>query len=59
MNGFKTLIFGSQFIVIGVFLGLRSDTSVFIMDRLNDFRLATILIVVGLIISFFGLRRTD
>jgi hypothetical protein len=59
MNGFKTLIFGSQFIVVGVFLGLRNDTPVFIIDRLNDFRLATILIVIGLIVSFFGLRRTD
>ncbi|PQV63359.1 hypothetical protein B1R32_11214 [Abditibacterium utsteinense] len=59
MNGLKTLIFGSQLIAVGMFLGWRNETSVFISDSINDFRLGIFLIVAGLVFSFVSLRKTD
>jgi len=57
INGFKVLIFGFQVIVLGMFMGWKNGTS--IIDTLSDARLGVLLIIVGLIISFNGLRRTN
>lgn len=61
MNGFKFLIFGLQLIIVGIFVDLRLGVSsrMFIMDRPSDMRLAIILVIIGLVVSFFGLRKTD
>ena len=59
MNGIKTLIFGSQFIVVGIFVGLRNNTNISILDPRSDVGLSLFLIFVGFVISFFGVRRVD
>jgi hypothetical protein len=60
MNGIKTLTFGCQFIVVGMFVGLRgNNTNISILDPRSDVGLSLLLIIIGLVISFFGLRKAD
>lgn len=59
MLGFKRLIFGSQFLVIGLCLAMRKSANPAIIDQAADLQLAVIFVIVGLAISFWGVQTED
>ena len=61
MNSFKFLIFGLQLIIVGIFFDLRLSlpSPLLLMGTSADAHLAIILVIAGLVVSFFGLRKAD
>jgi hypothetical protein len=59
MQRIKVLIFTSQLVATGIFLGSRGEARVHILGPLADVQLGVILIGVGLAVSFVALLHKD